>query len=282
MTVPAAGFPCEPFFLDRGDRRIFVISRPPRPETRPSHGVIFFAPFAEELNRTRRMTTLLGTALAAAGAQMLAFDFSGTGDSAGDFGDARFEDWIDDGVAAIDWLAQRVEGPICLVGLRFGAALALLSAQRRRDRIGRLVLWQPVTSGSTMLTQFLRIRIAANMAGNGAKETTKALRETIERGEPVEVGGYVLAPELFQAIDRTSLSASAPDADTPVHWMEVSTEERSDLLPPSRKVVDGWREAGVAVETATVAGDQFWATQEMTVAPALVDATLAAIAGARQ
>jgi exosortase A-associated hydrolase 2 len=281
VSLLSTSFLCEPFFLDRGGRRTFAICRAPRTDERLSGGVVFFAPFAEELNRTRRMTTLLAQALAAAGIGMLAFDFSGTGDSTGDFGDARLESWIDDGVAAIDWLAERLGTPITVVGLRFGAALALLSAQERGDRVGKAVLWQPVSSGSTMLTQFLRIRVAANMAGDGPGETTKALRDRIAAGEPLEVGGYVLAPALFRDIDRISLSDIRPDGGLPVHWLEVAADDDGDLLMASRRVVEAWRASGVPVEASTVAGEQFWATQELSTAPALIDATVAAVGAGR-
>jgi hypothetical protein len=49
----------------------------------------------------------------------------------------------------------------------------------------------------------------------------------------------------------------------------------------SRRVVEAWRASGVPVEASTVAGEQFWATQELSTAPALIDATVAAVGAGR-
>jgi hypothetical protein len=43
--------------------------------------------------------------------------------------------------------------------------------------------------------------------------------------------------------------------------------------------VADWRQHGVAVEAQRVQGDPFWATQEISCAPALLAATVAALTG---
>ena len=64
-------------------------------------------PFAEEMNHSRRMATLQAHRLAALGIDVLVVDLFGTGDSAGDFADARWETWQEDAKAAVAWLGRR-------------------------------------------------------------------------------------------------------------------------------------------------------------------------------
>ena len=77
----------EPFFLDRASGSLFAIHH--RAGAAPCGTVLFIPPFAEEMNRARRMVALQARDLAAAGWDVLQLDLFGTGDSQGDFGDAR-------------------------------------------------------------------------------------------------------------------------------------------------------------------------------------------------
>lgn len=266
-----------PFHIERAGRRLFALHRPAAGGARGRGGVVFMPPFAEEMNRARRMATLLALDAAAAGADSLVFDLGGTGDSAGDFADARWDDWRGDACAAVSWLAERTDGPITLVGLRLGAFLALAAARAAAGAVGRIVLWQPVTSGKTMFTQFLRVRVAAAMAQGADGETTQGLRARLEAGETLAVAGYGIAPELARALDGLSLADEAAPA-VPVDWLELGPDDGREPAPASRRVIEAWRAAGAAVDARIVAGEPFWSIQETTVAPALLAATVALIA----
>lgn len=262
-----------PFFLERPDRRLFAIHYPPSGEVADGAGVVFLPPFAEEMNRSRRMASLLARAVSASGGDALIFDLSGTGDSVGEFSTARWDAWQDDADAAIEWLAGHTGRPVTLVGLRLGAFLALHTAQTKSEVIDRIVLWQPVTSGRNMLTQFLRVRVAAAMTRGGEGETTESLWSRLADGQSVDVAGYEISADLAQAIAALSLVDSPPLAK-PVHWLDVAAEEGRELTPGSRRIVEQWREAGVSIAADTVAGEPFWTIQETTVAPALIDRTV--------
>jgi len=269
----------EPFFLECEDRRLFSIFHSPENRAAIQGGAVYFAPFTEEANRTRRMASLLADNLSRAGTATLLFDYSSTGDSSGAFSQARWDDWVSDGCAAIEWLYRQIGKPIALVGLRLGAAMALECAQKVGLDIPRIVLWQPVTNGRTFFTQFLRIRLAASLAEGGNRETTRDLMERLSGGETMEVAGYKVAPALADAVNRVSLADLAPPAASKVHWFEVTTGEDDELMPASQMAVLRWREAGVDVATAAITGEQFWATQEIATALPLIDATRAALAG---
>src|SRR5579864_8605852 len=93
-----------PLYLESGKRRLFGIYHAPFPGCKRHSGFIYVPPFAEEMNLARRMAALQARALAATGSGILLLDLFGTGDSGGDFCDARWELWIDDILAAADWL----------------------------------------------------------------------------------------------------------------------------------------------------------------------------------
>ena len=98
-------------------------------------------------------------------------------------------------------------------------------------------------------------------------------------GETLEIAGYKVAPALAHAVNGINLIDLAPPLNSKVHWFEVTTDENNELMPPSEQIVSRWRDAGMDVETAVVAGEQFWATQEISTAPLLIDATRTALAG---
>ena len=269
----------EPFFLECEDRRLFSIFHSPEDRAAIHGGTVYFAPFAEEANRARRMASLLADNLNSTGTGTLLFDYSSTGDSSGEFSQARWDDWVSDGCAAIEWLYKKIGKPEALVGLRLGAVMALECAQKVGLDIPQIVLWQPVTNGRTFFTQFLRIRLAASLAEGGDRETTKDLTKRLSDGETLEVAGYKIAPALADAVDRVNLADLVPPLASKVHWFEVTTGKDDELMPPSQKAVLRSRDAGGNVAASVIAGEQFWATQEVATAVALIDATRTALAG---
>ena len=114
----------EIFFLPVGDGQRFCIYHPP--QTSVERGaVLYLHPFAEEMNKSRRMASLQSRALAEAGYGVLQIDLLGCGDSSGDFSDATWEAWRGDVVHAVAWLRQRTSAPLTLWGLRVGCLLAV-------------------------------------------------------------------------------------------------------------------------------------------------------------
>lgn len=75
-------------------------------------------------------TRRIGRALAARGFGVLRFDFTGIGESEGDFGDTSFTSNIDDLCAAAGWLRTHREAPSMLVGHSLGGAAVLAAAAR--------------------------------------------------------------------------------------------------------------------------------------------------------
>lgn len=268
----------EPFFLenslDTGHKPLFCIYLAPAEGT-PHAGILYLHPFAEEMHKSRRMAALQARAFARAGYAVMQLDLTGCGDSGGDFGDATWDIWQNDVQRAHAWLAAQVPGPLMLWGLRLGASLAVAAAPELA-RISRLLLWQPVLNGDQFLTQFLRIRLASEMLSEGqAQSGTKELRAKLDAGEPIEVGGYMLSPDMAHALGELKLADLRPPC--PVEWIEVGANASGDISPAGRRVVDTWQDAGIHVHTQSAQGEPFWATQEITECNAVIDVTLKAI-----
>lgn len=237
--------------------------------------VLYLHPFAEEMNKARRMAALQSRALAAAGYEVLQIDLQGCGDSAGHFGDASWAAWLDDAADGAAWLQQRGSAaPLWLWGLRAGCLLAAAVAPRLETPC-HFVFWQPSFAGKAVLQQFLRLRLAADMASGQGQGSAEALRGALAAGTAVEIAGYMLAPGLASGLEKAVLAP--PATATRLEWLEVSASSDATLLPASTPVLERWRQAGFAVRSQVVTGPQFWQTTEIEEAPALCEATLLAL-----
>ena len=215
------------------------------------------------------MAALQSRALASAGWHVLQIDLHGCGDSAGEFADAGWDGWLEDVAQATRWLQQAADGAVSLWGLRVGALLASAIAV---DGGHNLVLWQPATSGSQYLNQFLRTRSAGSaLADNSERTTVKELRERLLGGESVSVGGYDVSPRLGAGLARAELGA--PPSGCAVAWLEVSTQESTPMSPAAQSRIAAWRSFGTRVDAACVRGLPFWQTQEIAESAELITET---------
>jgi uncharacterized protein len=235
---------------------------------------VYVHPFAEEMNKSRRMAALQARALAAAGWFVLQIDLLGCGDSEGEFGDATWARWVDDVVDAAAWLRSRCGFAPMLWGLRLGCLLAGEAASRMGSSPG-LLFWQPLHSGRQFLQQFLRLKLANQLFLGDDRERlrTEDLRAQLARGETVEIGGYTLAPGLALGMEAAELAA--PATPTRVAWLEVLATP--ELPPAAKHRVQAWRAAGTEVDVRAIEGPAFWQTQELAECPELIGATVAAV-----
>lgn len=264
--------PAQALFLDARPGRRFCLYHPPQGEVR---GAVLHVPaHAEEMNKSRRMVARQARMLAAHGMAVLQLDLYGCGDSDGLSADARWEIWREDVLLALAWLRARTDGPVTLWGLRLGGLLALDVAQERRD-LASVLLWQPVTEGAAYLTQFLRLRLAADMlTAARPAANTEALRKELAGGASLDIAGYTITPALAMALDGAAIDAMAAPA-CPVHWLDLAPQEGRAMAPgraalAARLVGSGW-----TLDTAVAQGPAFWASQEIAEAPALLAACAA-------
>lgn len=258
-------------FIEASRGRIFVVLRRP---PGASDGVIVVPPFAEEMNKSRRMVSKFAEELTSRGWAVVTPDLSCTGDSEGDFGDAGWSIWASDVCRAVDWCGEaglKIRG---LLGIRLGAALSLAALRANPSlRFEKAVLWQPVLDGSRFTTQFLRMRIASQMSGSARRETVADIRARLEAGESVEVAGYRLSGTLMRELDTVVPPERIPDRLGIVRWMEIVREAGGDVPLPAARLIEAARRAGGDHAMDTFVGEPFWATTEIVTNMAMVTAT---------
>lgn len=256
-------------FIDGGAGRILVVSYAPE---RPTDRCVLVVPaFAEEMNKSRRLVHDTGVALQRRGICTLVPDLYGTGDSEGDFADARWEIWIEDLRRTVGWARERGAARFGVLVVRYGMALLLAAAKHMDVVFERGVAWQPTMSGSTVLRHLLRMKVmAARMAGE-AVPSADALRESLLNGtEPLEVGGYLLSPQLASAM-LAAESASGPPTIVR-HGLAIDFDASS----ASRSADGDAGDTGSAQwRTHSLAGERFWMATEPGPNPALIECTAA-------
>lgn len=236
--------------------------------------VLYVHPFAEEMNKSRRMAALQARALARAGYGVLQMDLHGCGDSSGDFVDASWSSWVDDVVDAARWLKAQAQGPLWLWGLRSGCLVAL-DAARRLGEPCNCLFWQPAPSGKQLLQQFLRLKQAAEMLTGQARGIAETLRRELAAGRAVDVAGYRLPAALAAGLEQATLQP--PAVCDRLEWLELSMRPDATLSPAAAHALAAWQQAGARVRSHLVTGPAFWQTVEIEEAPALLTATLTAL-----
>ena len=265
-----------PFFLPAEQGERFCMYYAPDPAMPTRGAILYVHPFAEELNKTRRMAALQARAFAASGYAVLQLDLYGCGDSSADFADARWQIWKQDLALAGAWLAQKTGASVSVWGLRLGALLALEFARDTPIPLAAVFFWQPVFNGRVHLNQFLRMHIASQMLTDDSPAAggAEALREKMRRGMMLEIGGYTLAPELALAIDQLD-GANLALPDCPLHWLELVIPATDKLAPATARLAEAWRATGASVHLHPVRGVPFWATSEIAECQAMLAATAA-------
>jgi exosortase A-associated hydrolase 2 len=253
-----------------GGQRLCVWRAPKTRELRAR--IVNVHPFAEEMNKSRSNVASAARALARAGFGVLEIDLCGCGDSTGDFGDATLDTWVEDVCAAVNWSEGVSNAPLWLWGVRAGALVAG-AVTDRVPGIEGLLLWQPVLSGQMHLTQFLRLKVAADALARGpASVGTKGLRERLRLGESVEVAGYRLSASLATALDRAEFHCATTVQS--IVWLEVGQASEPAMAPASTEAIDKLRNVGIKVVAHVVGGAPFWQTVEIEHVPSLVTATV--------
>jgi exosortase A-associated hydrolase 2 len=197
-----------PMFFQNGEYRLFGILH--QPVGTPSGAAwVFCHPFAEEKLWAQRVYVSFARILAARGAWVLRFDAMGNGDSEGEFSTASVDTMLSDIDSAMS-LLERSSGitqGVGLLGLRFGATLAALAAERS-PKIGKLVLWEPIVDGGKYMQELLRINLTTQTAVyKEIRHNREALVRLMREGSTVNIDGYELAYPCYDQASAVNLNA---------------------------------------------------------------------------
>jgi exosortase A-associated hydrolase 2 len=263
-----------PFFIKSNGNDIFVMEYAPLKSFDLNKYIIIIPPFAEEMNRSRRMVVLQAKQFAKKGFGTIIFDLYGTGDSEGDFGDARWDIWLANIDSIVQWLRGKNVSVHCLLGLRVGALLLMDYIKKSRTNLDKAILWQPEINGEMAMTRFLRLRLASNMLDRKKeKETTKSLRDKLLTSKSLEIAGYLLSAELYESIASLKLLSLSTKNVRKYYWVDLVSDINQPISPVNSKVIESWKKNNHDVFVKSVVGEPFWALQEITLAPLLLDVT---------
>ncbi len=166
-------------------------------------------PFGEEASRSHRIYRVVATQLERTGFSVLRFDYTGTGDSQGET--VTVESAIRDiGIAAEHLRTASGVTKISLVGLRFGATLAMLAGARGQPRPYHLLMWDPVVDGGAYLRE-LGAQHQTYMRDELGPLWRDRLRVRAD-GSPHEALGVPISDALateMSAIDLTKVTSGA-------------------------------------------------------------------------
>jgi exosortase A-associated hydrolase 2 len=241
--------------------------------------VLFVPPFAEEMNKSRRMMAMCAQELAQKGLLAVLPDLYGTGDSHGDFRDADWGTWLTDLKAVSAWLDSASVVVDAIVAVRIGAELAAEASERELlPPIRHAVLWNPVFDSNKYLTQFLRLRTSAMAMQGEAKESVASLKHRFQSGEMLPVAGYTLSPTLGTELANKASRTHIPKNWQNTTWLEAQRDVNAPLAANSKAILEASRERDSIATCHVLQGDPYWTATEIVVIPAIVTATIRALA----
>ncbi|HEY0931432.1 MAG TPA: alpha/beta hydrolase [Gemmatimonas sp.] len=254
-------------FFGPPDRQLYGVYHPPARARADNAGVVLCYPIGQEYIRIHRAFRWLANQLAGQGFHVLRFDYSGQGDSAGDFGDARMAAWIEDARMAVGELVSAAgASQVDVVGLRAGTLVAAGVADLPVVR--RLVLWEPRESGAAFRDELMAAHVSSELppeaqvdewgmlAIQGFAYSPSFLDDLAASGFPAAPARGLEAMLLVSAIPVAGLEAMVAGAvatgvkvdarlvDSPTNWTSIDDMGGLFLpMEPMRAIVE-WLDAG--------------------------------------
>jgi dienelactone hydrolase len=196
-------------YFKSGRQSLFGWLHQPEPSRRSDLGIVVCKPFGYEAICAHGSIRAFADACAGAGATVLRFDYTGTGDSSGSDTDANaLDQWCDDIRAAMHALRRTGINRFGLLGIRFGALLAGVVAGGDPS-VQHLIAVAPVVSGRRYLRELRAFQATASVESSAS---------TADAGDPqgeLEVTGFHLSKasvDRLGQIDLTRLQLTIPNA----------------------------------------------------------------------
>jgi uncharacterized protein len=262
-----------PMFFANGHYRLFGILH--QPTIKPSGwGWVFCHPFGEEKLWAQRVYVSFARMLAAQGAYVLRFDAMGSGDSDGQFFESSVESTLADIAIAIETLKRSSDTvvKVGLLGLRFGATLAALTAEQHPD-ISKVVLWEPIIDGAKYMHELLRVNLMTQTAVyKEIRHNRDDLIRLMREGHTVNVDGYEVAYPYFVQASAINLNQETKRSAGP--WLIVQIGKAGAPLRPDLEALQA---SHAFANLREAAEEPFWKEirQWYRAAPNLFETTLA-------
>jgi pimeloyl-ACP methyl ester carboxylesterase len=193
--------------------------------------VLLCNPFGQEAIRAHRIYAVLAQKLSRLGNHVLRFDYTGTGDSSGEVEEGNQAQWIDDVLEAHEELTATAEvNRVSWVGLRYGATLAVLAAEKVPRALADVVLWDPVVSGAAYVNELVEMHAAF------MREDLQGWKPGADAGS--ETLGFPLDANLRGAMAELDLAAAPRRPKT--RQLTVIASRQAPELDRFKQALAGW------------------------------------------
>lgn len=231
----------KPHFFGTATAPLYGVYDEPRTTVQDPPAVLACYPIAGEYMRAHRAFRQLTNLLTRSGAHVMRFDYFATGDSAGDPGDMSVARWTEDIGTAVQELQELCQADrVALVGLRFGATLALLAGEQDAA-VEHVVLWDPIVDGASYVEE-LEAKHLAEQRGRGGSLDISGI---------IGVNGFPIPASLRAEIGEIHLCDWKPPSPLAVDLVVSSEREEWSRLGEHLKSLPGDN----AYEVAPSAGD---------------------------
>lgn len=236
-----------PFYFGTPNKQLFGCYHEPAPERLRKCAVVVCQPMGHEYVNCHRALRQLAARLCHAGFPVLRFDYYGCGDSSGSAEECRIPQWVQDTSAAISEVKRRTGlAQVCLVGLRLGGTLAMLTAEQHE--LESMILWEPVLSGKNYLATLLHLQKEMLRFRHKPKFSWKSTKVT-------EVLGFPLSPFLCAELESIHLLPIARKPANNVLLMQTDQEAANGLI-------NHLRQTEAQVESQCLEEPQIWLPTE--------------------
>lgn len=203
------------FFFGNAEKPLYGVHQEPHGGKLRDSAILICYPTGREYMRCHRALVKLCDKFAEAGFHSLRFDYYGTGDSAGEYGDGDLTEWVANAKLAADELRE-ISGAqkISLLGVRLGAAVAFGLLQSEND-LEAAVFWDPVTDGE----QFLQRLTSMHLEFVTDTNRFPALGAQTRNVSGDEYLGMVYSPELKKSIQTYKASFPPSGANTRLNFV---------------------------------------------------------------
>ena len=253
MTTPVE----TPLFFEHAGRRLYGVHYPARDPASSRSGLILCQAPGHEADLSLRVLVDFARLAAQAGIDVLRFDYTGCGESQGDFEDATVEGWLEDVAAGMRFLRDRTGvDAVGLLGLRLGGTLAALAAQRQ-PAVNWVCLWEPIMTPTRYVDELLQMQLISHNLW--ASTPLQSRQQLFKRQDgTVELMGYCWRRETLEALQQLEVLSVVGGLAVPCLAVGISPAgNTSKTLKPLEEVL---RQKGDPCAFVQVSEAVFWQT----------------------
>jgi len=240
------------FFTDKSPR-LFGMLFCPESGLKKSRGYVLIHPFAEEKKSAHRTMVELSRRLCQDGFPVLMFDLRGCGDSEGDFGEARLDEWFTDITTVVHFLKLNTGiHQLGIIGLRFSAYLSALYAASHPD-VDEFIWIEPVIQPVDYLRKMLRHKLMKELCTDGVVNSNRDdLLKSLNNNTSIDFDGYEIGSGLYHDLEQAQKDYKISDCLTNIDkGLVVSVSMTGKISKQNREISlfkPEWEYASIKME----------------------------------